>query len=239
MQSARAILQRINAYPCARPSRCPFCGCGILHRHGEVRKRVKDIYVPEVVAMRYRCVGCKRTFTRYPQGVDRNGRSVRLRALMWAFGLARRSVGCVLTALGCPASWMSGWRAVQEAGKEAARGMSELAMNGGAPVIGADETIVKARGKAKLVGFVADAKSGEPLGIDMPVERDGDGFADWLKGYVERLGAKAVATDDLSIYKPVVNRLGLVRYTLCMYRGNDERAAADAASVGRVRNGHT
>lgn len=37
--------------------------------------------------MRYLCVGCKRTFTRYPQDVDRNGRSVRLRALMplmWA-----------------------------------------------------------------------------------------------------------------------------------------------------------
>ena len=55
------------------------------------------------------------------------------------------------------------------------------------------------------MGFVADAEGGEPLGIDMLVERDGD----WLKGYVERLGAKAVATDDLSTYKPVADRLGL------------------------------
>ena len=69
--------------------------------HGEVGKRVKDIHVDEVTAMRYRCVGCKRTFAHYPQGVDRNGRSVRLRglmSLMWALGLSHRSVGCVLIA---------------------------------------------------------------------------------------------------------------------------------------------
>ena len=59
-------------------------------------------------------------------------------ALMWALGLSRRSVECVLTALGCPA-----YR-------------------------------VKVIGKAKLVGFVVDAKSGERLGIDMLVERDGE-----------------------------------------------------------------
>ena len=78
-------------------------------------------------------------------------------------------------------------------------------------MISADETIVKARGKAKLVGFVADAKSGEPLGIDMPIGRDSAGFADWMKGYVERLGVEAVVTDDLSTSKPVVDRPGLER----------------------------
>lgn len=88
--------------------------------------------------------------------------------------------------------------------------MSKCA-TGGTPVMGADETIVKARGKAKLVGFVADAESGELLGIDMLVERDSERFADWLKGYVERLGVKAVVTDDLSTYKPVMDRLGLDR----------------------------
>ena len=109
-----------------------------------------------------------------------------------------------MTALDCPASRMSGWRAVQEAGGTAARGMSKRA-TGKAPVIGADETIVKARSKAELAGFVADAESGELLGIDMPVERDSEGFADWLKGYVERLGVNAVVTDALSTYKPVVD----------------------------------
>ena len=93
--------------------------------------------------------------------------------------------------------------------------MSERAMSGKAPVMGADETIVKVRGKAKLVGFVTDAESGELLGIDLLVERGSDGFVDWLKGYVERLGVEAVVTDDLSTYKPVVDRLGL-EHQICV-----------------------
>ena len=44
-------------------------------------------------------------------------------------------------------------------------------MSGKAPMMGADETIVKAKGKAKLVGFVAATESGELLSIDMLVER--------------------------------------------------------------------
>lgn len=94
MQRVRAILTQINIYPHTRPNRCPYCGCGILHRHGEVGKRVKDIYVSEVIAMRYLCVGCGRSFTRYPRMLDRNGCSVSLRALMsliWALGLSHRS----------------------------------------------------------------------------------------------------------------------------------------------------
>ena len=79
----------------------------------------------------------------------------------------------------------------------------------------ADETIVKVSGKAKLVGFVADAESGKLVGIDMLVEHDSDGFADWLKGYVERLGVEAVVTDDMSIYKPVVDDLGL-EHQICV-----------------------
>ena len=129
-----AMPPRVNAYPHTRPGQCPCCGCGILRRRGEISKRVKDMYVDAVAAMRYRR---GRAFTHYPQGVDRNGRGVRLRALMslmWALGLSRRSVGCVLTALGCPASRMSGGRAVQEAGKAAARGMSERAMGDRAPM---------------------------------------------------------------------------------------------------------
>ena len=243
MPRVRAILPQVNTCPRARPSQCPYCGFGILHRHGEVQKRVKSIYMDEVTAMRYRCVGCKRAFTRYLRGVDRIEQNINLRALMslmWALGLSHRSVGCVLTALGCPTSRMSSWRAVQEAGRAAARGVSKCA-TGRTQVMGTDETIVKAPGKAKLVGFVADADNDELLGIDMPVERDNKGFADWLKGYVERLGVKAVATDDLFTYKPVVNGLGL-EHQVCVahVRKNVARRLRKAKGWGewksRLRN---
>ena len=86
--------------------------------------------------------------------------------------------------------------------------MSECA-TGRTPVMGTDKTIVKVKGKAKLVGFVTDAESSRLLGIDTLVERGSDGFADWLKGYVERLGVEALVTDDLFTYKPIVDKLGL------------------------------
>lgn len=65
--------------------------------------------------------------------------------------LSHRSVAHLLAALDRPASRMSCWRAVQEAGGTEARSMNERA-TGRTPVIGADETIVKVRGKAILVG---------------------------------------------------------------------------------------
>ena len=64
MERLRAIPQRVIACARARPSPCPYCGGGILHRHGEVSKRVNDIYVNEVTTMRYLCVGCNRAFKR-------------------------------------------------------------------------------------------------------------------------------------------------------------------------------
>ena len=121
---------------------------------------------------------------------------------------------------------------MQEAGKAAARGMCKRAMNGRTPVMGADETIVKARGKAKLVEFVADAESGELLGIDMLVERDSDGGANRLKGYVERLGVEAVVTDDLSAYKPIVDKLGLEHQVCVMVRKNADRRLRKVREAG-------
>ncbi len=64
-------------------------------------------------------------------------------------------------------------------------------------MMGADETIVKLRGKAKLVGFVADAESGKLLGIDMPVERDSDGFSNWLKKVCGSVGSGSRVTEML------------------------------------------
>lgn len=64
--------------------------------------------------------------------------------------------------------------------------MRRCGMSGNASVMGADETIAKVRGKAKIVGSVADAESGELLGIAILVDMDSDGFADWLRVY-ERL----------------------------------------------------
>ena len=81
--------------------------------------------------------------------------------------------------------------------------------------MGADETVIKVRGKQTVVGFVTDAKSGQLVGMDVLVDRDSDGFMRWLKRYVSRFGVKSMVTDDLNTYKPVVERLG-VDHQVCI-----------------------
>ena len=84
MQRVRANLPQVNTYPRARPSNAHTADAAHSTNTAKVKRRVKDIYMDEVTAMRYRCVGCESTFTRYSQGVDCNGCSVRLIALMSA-----------------------------------------------------------------------------------------------------------------------------------------------------------
>lgn len=80
--------------------------------------------------------------------------------------------------------------------------------------MGADETVLKLRGEKTVVGFVTDAVTGRLLGMDVLVDRDSEGFVSWLEGYVGRFGVKAMVTDDLSTYKPVVERLGVDHQSL-------------------------
>ncbi len=108
---------------------------------------------------------------------------------------------------------MSSWRDVQEAGSAAVRGWLRR-VEGQVSVMGADETVVKVRGDRTVVGFVADAGTGRLVGIDILLDRDSDGFVEWLKGYVSGLGVEVIVSDDLSTYKPVVERLG-VEHQVC------------------------
>lgn len=57
--------------------------------------------------MRYRCVGCERTFAHYSQEIDRSEHSVRLRALMTlmrTLGLSHKAVAHLMSAVERPAS---------------------------------------------------------------------------------------------------------------------------------------
>ena len=59
----------------------------------------------------------------------------------------------------------------------------------------------------KSAGAAATVPEGEVLGREAPVKRDSDGFADRLRDFV----SDAIVTDGLSMYKPVVERLGVER----------------------------
>ena len=190
MPRVRFTFPQVKDYPRTRPSACPHCGSILLHRHGAVAKPIKDLYLSEVVVLRYRCTDCGRTFRHYPEGVDQHDQSLRLRglaALSWAPGLSLRSTSHLLAAMGRELSRMSVWRDVQESGSGALSGWLSRA-RGQVRLMGADETVVRVKGKKTVVGFVTDAESGQLVGMEVLVDRDSEGFVRWLSDYVEPLG---------------------------------------------------
>lgn len=146
------IIPEVNLRPTSRPRVCPYCAKPILHRHGIVRKPIKDHKIhTEVEAHRYKCLSCERTFRHYPTGVTRkeqSKRTVALAALMYGLGLSCSAASHLLKALGVEVSHVTVWRDAQEAGE--ALGVSR-APAGRVRVLGADETVFKVRGQEVVV----------------------------------------------------------------------------------------
>ena len=98
MPRVRFTLPEVKQKPDARPSSCPRCGGVVFHKHGQVEKEIKDLYISRVTVFRYRCVDCGGTFRRYPEGMDRHTQSKRLGALAALSGY--KSVSSMLNGLG-------------------------------------------------------------------------------------------------------------------------------------------
>ena len=132
---------------------------------------IKDFRIEAATVFRFMCTDCGRAFRHYPQGVDRRDRSQRLRAfaaLSCALGLSLGSATHTLTALS---------------------GLARSAPSR-VRVIGADETFMKLRGEKAAVGFVADAESGQLLGMGVMTSQDSTAFVEWLSGYVSKFGVE-------------------------------------------------
>jgi transposase-like protein len=215
MSRIRFILPQVKTLPEGRPQQCPHCQGGLLQRHGILQKPIKDLRELVVTTIRYRCTQCQRTFWHYPEGIDCHDQSQRLRAvvaLSWALGLSHQSISYLLAALGAPLAKMTSWWDVQEAGLGAAQ---RLALPASVEVLGADETVLKVKGKQRVVGFVVEPESGEVLGLELLAQQDTQAFIQWLKKYAQGLGVKVIVSDDLATYKPVVEELG-VEHQVCL-----------------------
>lgn len=99
------ILPRVEPRVMTPPSVCPYQGCGGRHfqLHQEVPKAIRDTVYGQVVAYRYECLRCHRTFRVYPPGVTRAQTSQRvqgLAVLLYLLGLSYGAVSLALEALG-------------------------------------------------------------------------------------------------------------------------------------------
>lgn len=202
------VVPDVNAFPTDRPRSCRYCKGAILHRHGTLKKPIKDHRATQVDAHRYKCACCHRTFRHYPQGVtakDQSRRTVVLATLMYALGLSCSAASHVLKALGVDISNMSVWRDAQEAGEA----LRKSRPAGRVRVMGADETVFKVKGKEVVVGFVVDGQSGKTLGFEVLFEGDGGAFRRWLEPYAKELGVEVLISDDNDSYSVASAELGL------------------------------
>src|SRR5215218_9636259 len=153
---------------------CRHAGCGGQHvQHWQaVPKPLRDTQLQTVIAHRYRCVRCGRTFRVYPLGVSHDQTSARLKGvaiMFYVLGMSYGGAASALTALGWPLSKVAVYYAVQEAGAAVAGLRRDALARGGGRVVGlgVDLTNVRCAGQWLTVGVSVDAVQGRALSIDV------------------------------------------------------------------------
>lgn len=197
---------------------CPYAGCGGTHfQHWQsVAKPLRDTQWSEVVARRYRCVRCGRTFRRYPRGVSHDQTSARLKGVAVMFSVLGMSDGAVATALGAlgwPLSKIAVYYAVQEAGA-AVVGLRREAVSRGAGrvvALGADLTSVRCGGAWLTVGVSVDAVRGTVLSLDLLPNGETATLSAWVQDLAEVLGAEVLVRDDADGFKRAADEAGLLQ----------------------------
>lgn len=199
------------------PAECPGGGCGgaRFKLMQETTKRLRDTTLREVVARRYWCVRCGRTFRVYPSGVSRAQCSQRLKGLgvlLYVLGLSYGAVALALEALGHPFGKTAVYDAVQSAGERVVglrRDAIELPEVGSVAAIGADLTSVKCKGKWLTVGVSVDAIAGIALCVDLLDEGEAETLTRWLRDVATAVGAEVVVSDDADAFKQAADESGL------------------------------
>jgi hypothetical protein len=197
---------------------CPDAGCGGQHlQHWQaVPKPLRDTVHREVVAQRYRCVRCGRTFRVYPVGVSHDQTSARLKGvavMFYVLGMSYGAVASALSALGWPLSKVAVYYAVQEAGAAVAGLRREAVRHGGGRVValGTDLTSVRCRGEWLTVGISVDAVKGTVLSLDLLPNGEATTLTAWVQELAAVLGAEVLVSDDADGFKTAADEAGVVQ----------------------------
>ena len=195
---------------------CPYAGCGGQHlqQWQTVPKPLRDTQLQEVIAVRYRCVRCGRTFRVYPLGVSHDQTSARLKGvavMFYVLGMSYGAVATALTALGWPLSKVAVYYAVQDAGAAVAGLRREAVRWGGGRVVGlgVDLTSVRCRGAWLTVGISVDAVRGTVLSLDLLPNGEAATLTAWVQEVAAALGAEILISDDADGFKTAADEAGM------------------------------
>lgn len=227
------------------PRSCPF-GCGETRfwPRQEVEKNLRDSMYTQVQAWRYECLGCRRTFRVYPQGVSRAHLSQRVKGLavmLYLLGLSYGAVALVLEALGIWMGKTTVYEAVQAAA-ERVPGMKQAGLLEGyrTRALGADVTSVKCKGKWLPMGVSVDALNGLTLSIDQLSSEDAQTLKEWLEPIALAVDAHVLVSDDADAFKSVADESGL-QHQVCKshVRRNTEALVEQLSEAIRAGQDHS
>ncbi len=178
------------------------------------RKSVRDTRYTEVIAHRYRCLKCQRSFRVYPQGVSNDHQSDTLKALsvlLYVLGLSYQGVADLLDGLDHPVCKVTVYNNVQATGQAAQRLREQWLKRqaGQVKVLGIDFTHVKCQGQDKIVAVATAVLAGQSLTFDLLEAETALRIEQWIRDLARVLGAEILVTDDADSLKTVADHLGL------------------------------
>ena len=214
----KLLLPSVRPDVYSEPVVCPYEGCGGTHfkLRQDWRKPLRDTLLTEVVAHRYQCLRCGRTFRVYPTGVSHAQVSARLKGLsvlLYLLGLSYGAVALALEALGHPLCKSAIYYAVQAAGEKApglrCDAVSLPVGKGRVAALGADLTSVKCKGEWLSVAVSVDAQEGVALTVDIVDNAEAQTLKRWVQEVAEAVGAEVLVSDDADSFKAAADEGGL------------------------------
>jgi transposase-like protein len=212
------ILPVIEPERYQKQPQCVHCGGRQTYPRQDVVKKIVDGKYSEVVARRYHCRKCERTFRVYPQGVCKkqfSQRALGLAAMLYVMGLSYGATAAVLTALDIAISKSTVYRVVQRICQQVPGLRREGLVSGyTTPALGADLTSIRCNGEWLTLGICVDETNGWVLSIDQLDGADTDTLQNWLQPLIEHFDAQVLVTDDADAFKTVADTSG-VAHQVC------------------------
>jgi transposase-like protein len=204
------------------PTRCPLkhpktrrrcTGRRFKMHQVHCRKPVRDLRHTQVIARRYRCLKCQRTFRVYPEGVSKDQLAASLKALsvlLYMLGISYQGVADLLESLLHPVCKTTVYHNVQAAGKKVRqlRRAWRQQHAGKIQVMGIDLTHVKCNGQDQIVAVATAILTGEPIDIELVEAEASVRVLQWIRAIAAQIGAEIVVTDDADALKTVADELG-------------------------------